>query len=296
MTRPAWFDETLFPFESRFLEVDGARIHYVDEGDGPVLLMLHGQPTWSFLFRHLVERLRDEFRCVALDYPGFGLSTAPPGYAFRIHEQVRMVEGFVQRLDLDAITPVGHDWGGPIGMALAVRHPERVRAFVIGNTWAWPADKLAPRAFSLIMGGPAGHILVRRLNVFGKVFLRKGMTKRTLTEAEHAMYLGPHPTPTAREPVHTMPREIRAARPLLAEIESGIQRVADRPALIVWPTEDGVFGAEELQRWQETFDDHETVMLEGAGHYLWEDDPDAIAAAIRDWHPQTRRGRDRVTP
>ena len=287
MTRPDWFDETLFPYESRFLDVDGARIHYVDEGEGPVLLMLHGQPTWSFVFRHVIDRLRDRFRCVALDYPGFGLSTAPPGYDFRIASQVLMVEGFVQRLDLDELTPVVHDWGGPIGMALAVRHPERIRALVIGNTFAWPADRLVPKLLSLVMGGPLGHLLVRRLDVFTRTFLPKqGMRKRELTEAEHAMYLAPHPTPASRVPLHVMPREIRAARPLLEEVEAGLGRVADRPALLLWPTEDVAFDEAELHRWQSTLSNARTVLLEGAGHFLWGDDPDAIADAIREWHPE----------
>lgn len=164
---------------------------------------------------------------------------------------------------LEAITPVMQDWGGPIGMGFSVRHPDRVRAFVVGNTWAWPIDKPGPTVFSRVLGGPPGRPLVRRLNVFSKVFIPKGMNKRELTEAEHAMYLGLHPT----------------------EIEVGLGRVADRPALLAWATGDRVFGDEELARWQSIFHEPRTLRLEGAGHYLWEDEPDAIAAAIREWHP-----------
>lgn len=182
------------------------------------------------------------------------------------------------------------NWGGPVGMGFSVRHPDRVRAFVVGNTWAWPIDKPGPKVVSRVLGGPPGRLLVRRLNVFSKVFIPKGMNKRELTEAEHAMYLGPHPNPASREPVQVMPRELRTARPLLEEVEAGLDRVADRPALLAWATGDRIFGDDELARWQSIFHDPRTLRLEGAGHYLWEDEPHAIAAAIREWHPERAGG------
>lgn len=133
-TRPAWVSDQLFPFESRFLDVNGAQVHYIDEGVGPVFLGLHGNPTWSFLYRHIVQGLRDRFRCVALDYPGFGLSAAPAGYRYTVAEHARVVEGFVAHLGLRQVTLMVQDWGGPIGFWVATRHPEWFRAFVIGNT------------------------------------------------------------------------------------------------------------------------------------------------------------------
>ena len=131
--RPAWVSPELFPYESHFIDVDGCRVHYVDEGEGPVLLLLHGNPTWSFLYRHLIGRLRRRFRCIALDFPGFGLSRARPGYGFTPAEHASVVERFVAELALASYTPVVHDWGGPIGLAVASRHPDRIRA-VVGVT------------------------------------------------------------------------------------------------------------------------------------------------------------------
>lgn len=125
--RPDWLSDELFPYESRFLELDGCRLHYVDEGRGPILLLLPGNPTWSFLYRHLVVRLRHRFRCVAVDYPGFGLSSSRPGYGFTPAEHAAVVEQVVAELGLDSFTPVVHDWGGPIGLAVASRHSERRR-------------------------------------------------------------------------------------------------------------------------------------------------------------------------
>src|SRR6188472_3018090 len=107
--RPAWVDERLFPFESHFAQINGAQVHYIDEGQGPVFLGLHGNPTWSFLYRHIVTALKDRFRCIALDYPGFGLSEAPSGYRYTAAEHSTVVEGFVNVLGLQGTTMMLHD-------------------------------------------------------------------------------------------------------------------------------------------------------------------------------------------
>ncbi len=182
--RPEWVSAELFPYESRFLELDSGRLHYIDEGDGPVLLLLHGNPTWSFLYRHLIGRLRHRFRCIALDFPGFGLSSAAPGYCFTPAEHARILDRFVTALALDSLTPVLHDWGGPIGLAVAGRNPKRVRALVICNTFAWPADGDRHfEWFSKVMGGPLGRIAIRRLNAFVNLMVPAG-TRRHLSRAE----------------------------------------------------------------------------------------------------------------
>lgn len=114
-TRPSWVDDELFPFESRFVEVEGNTVHYVDEGSGPTLLLLHGNPTWSFVYRQTIIALRDRFRCVALDYPGFGLSTAAPSYGYLPEEHAAIVSEFIERLDLQDITVVVQDWAARSG-------------------------------------------------------------------------------------------------------------------------------------------------------------------------------------
>ncbi|MDJ0707045.1 MAG: alpha/beta fold hydrolase [Leptolyngbyaceae cyanobacterium MO_188.B28] len=132
-------DTELFPFESRFLEtISGATVHYVDEGEGPTILMLHGNPTWSFLYRKMILKLRGRFRCIALDYPGFGLSTAPPDYDFYPDSHSQALREVIEKLGLTNFLLVMQDWCGPIGLAAAEQFPERVRGLILGNTWAWP--------------------------------------------------------------------------------------------------------------------------------------------------------------
>ena len=221
--RPAWVNQQLFPFDSHFIDVEGARVHYIDEGAGPVVVCLHGNPTWSFLYRHIVRGLSDRFRCIALDYPGFGLSTAPPGYGYTAAEHARVVQGFVEQLDLRDMTLMVQDWGGPIGFSVATRQPERFRAFVIGNTWAWPvAGDRTFEWFSKILGSEAaGGLLVKRADIFVNLFMRGGIRRKKLSPAERAMYKRPHPNPQSRVPVHVMPRENLGAHALLADVERG---------------------------------------------------------------------------
>jgi haloalkane dehalogenase len=280
---PPWLPERLYPFESRFAQIDGAQLHYVDEGSGAPLLLLHGNPAWSFLYREIIKGLSDRFRCVAVDYPGFGLSHAPPGYEFTPAEHSRIVEQLVLQLDLRDVTMMVQDWGGPIGFALATRHPDRFAAFVIGNTWAWPKADPGTQIFSRLMGGPIGGYLILRRNFFVERIIPGGVKRKQLSDAVMNAYRGPFPTPESRRPLHVFPHEILASRPFLAEVEQGLRALRERPALLVWPTRDFAFREPERRRWEEVFPDHRTVILEGAGHYIQEDGPEEIIGAIGEW-------------
>ncbi len=282
---PPWLDETLYPFTSHFETIEGSTVHYVDEGSGPTLLLLHGNPTWSFLYRDIIRGLRDRFRCIAPDYPGFGLSRAAPGYGFTPAEHSRVLGEFVRRLDLGEITMMAQDWGGPIGFGVAVRQPERFARFVIGNTWAWPKTDLGTQIFSRLLGGPIGNQLIHRRNIFVERIIPTGVNLHLLPEAVMAAYRGPFPTPASRTPTYVFPREILRSRPFLEELRIALPVLRDRPALLVWPTRDFAFRTPERERWESLFEDHRTVLLEGAGHYIQEEDPATIVTAIRDWMP-----------
>jgi haloalkane dehalogenase len=283
MSRPAWIPEELYPFESHYAEIEGARVHYVDEGNGPPLLLLHGNPTWSFLYRELIQGLRDRYRCIAPDYPGFGLSEAPPDYGYTPAEHADVLEGLLLELDLKDVTMMVQDWGGPIGFACATRHQERFAGFVVGNTWAWPKSDAGTQFFSRLMGGPVGGFLILRRNFFVERIVPGGVRRKKLPGAVMDAYRGPFPDPESRRPVHVFPGEILRSRPFLAEIERGLPELRVRPALIVWPTKDVAFREPERRRWEEVFPNHETRILEGAGHYIQEDAPEEIVSAIREW-------------
>jgi haloalkane dehalogenase len=278
--RPSWVDDELFPFESRFMEIDGHTVHYVDEGSGPALLLLHGNPTWSFEYCDLIQALREEFRCVALDYPGFGLSSPRPGYRFLPEEHAQVVTAFVDSLALSDVTLVVHDWGGPIGLATVQQRPAAFEALVLANTWAWPIGDLHIRALSHLFGNPLGRLLVRQFNLFVNAMIPVGRRLRKPTAAEMAHYRQP---PFAPDASAVLPGRIIASRDFLADVEARIPDLASLPTLIVWGDADFAFRAKERRRWEQAFADHHTVIIEGAGHFVQSDAPEEFAAAIRDW-------------
>jgi len=281
VTLPFPVPRALFDVEHRFLELDGARIHYFDEGVGETILLLHGNPAWSFLYRKIIAGLKDEFRCVALDYPGYGMSSAPAGYRFTPREHSAVLERFVDRLQLRELTLMVQDWGGPVGLGLAGRRPELARRLVIGNTFAWPLNReLRVRVFSAVMGGPIGRALTRAFNLAPRVFFRRGLAQPIPREVRE-LYLAPWRDPGRRAPAVIGPRQLIAGADYLREVEAGLAALADLPALIVWGTKDFAFHAAERERFEAIFPNHRTILYDDASHFLQEDVGDRIAEAIR---------------
>ncbi|MFD2474931.1 alpha/beta fold hydrolase [Amycolatopsis silviterrae] len=282
--RPAWVDDELFPFKSRFVGIDGHTVHYVDEGSGPTLLLLHGNPTWSFLWRDTIRALRDDFRCVALDYPGFGLSTPKPGYRYLPEEHADVVTGFVDALGLTGATLVGQDWGGPIGLAAAQRRPGVFDRLVLVNAWAWPVNGDPYfEAFGRLAGGPPMRFLARQLNLVVKAFIPMGHRKRKPTASELAHYERAMDTPARRQASGVLPSRILASRAFFAEVEAGLGDLAALPTLIVWGNAQVGFRPRERERLEAAFPNHQTVAFDGVGLYVQSDVPEEFVAAVRDW-------------
>jgi haloalkane dehalogenase len=240
------------------------------------------------VYREVIRGLRDRFRCIAPDLPGFGRSRpVPAGYGFTPAEHAEVLRAFVCELDLRDVTLMVQDWGGPIGFAVAGAEPDRFARFVVGNTWAWPKSDPGTQAFSRFLGGPVGRRLILNRNLFVERILPGGVLKRTLPDEVMDAYREPFPDPPSRVPIAVLPKAILASRPWLAEVERGLARLSDRPALILWPTKDVAFRERERRRWEDIFPDHRTVLLEGAGHYMQEDAPEEIVAAISAWAPSS---------
>jgi haloalkane dehalogenase len=271
----------LLPFEHHYVELDGSRIHYLDEGSGDTVLLLHGNPAWSFLYRKIIAGLRDEFRCLAPDYPGYGLSSAgPAGYGYTPREHSDILEQFIDALELRSLTVMVQDWGGPIGLGLAGRRPELIRALIIGNTFAWPNTELRIRAFSAIMGGPAGRTLTDRFNLVPRFFFWRGFAQ-PLAPGVHDAYMAPWRDRARRLPATIGPRQLIAAAAYLREVESGLARIASRPVLIVWGAKDFAFDHSNRARFEAAFPSHQTIVYPDASHFLQEDVGERIALAFK---------------
>ncbi|TWS19815.1 alpha/beta fold hydrolase [Tsukamurella asaccharolytica] len=285
--RPRWVDDELFPFTSRFVDLDGHTVHYIDEGSGPTLLMLHGNPTWSFLWRDVIRDLSSAFRCIAVDYPGFGLSTAAPGYHYLPEEHTDVIGSFVDALDISGATLVGQDWGGPIGLAVTQRRPGTFDRLVLTNTWAWPTNgDLYFEGFSRIGGASPLRLLARHVDLVVNTFIPMGHHRRKPSPAEMAHYRQAQATPQRRQASAILPSRIIASRGFFTDIESRLGEVDHLPTLIVWGGASWVFRHNELKRLESTFRDRQTVTIDGAGLYAQSDAPTDFAAAIRNWHLQ----------
>jgi haloalkane dehalogenase len=270
----------LYPFTSRWLDTSRGRLHYVDEGTGRPLLLLHGNPTWSFLYRDLIRALKDRFRCVAIDYLGFGLSERPPGFDYTPAEHAAVVSEVIHQLDLRDLVVMGHDWGGPTGLSAAADNSDRISGLVLGNTAFWPPDRGA-RLFSGVMSTRFMQRRILRKNFFVERFLFSDVV-RTLSEEEKDHYRQVQPTPDLRVAVAHGPRQIAAASPWLADLESRVRRqLATKPVLVTYPMADRAFPAKTtLPRFRATFDDIRIVELPNTKHFFLEDQTSRVAEAI----------------
>jgi haloalkane dehalogenase len=260
---PAWLDRAEYPFEPRWLDAGGGRMHYVDEGQGAPLVMVHGTPTWSFMYRHLVKALRDRYRCLAPDHLGFGLSERPAAWSYRPQDQARNLARFIETLRLKDLTLVVHDFGGPIGLAYALDHPENVRRLVIFNTWMWAtAGDRHFEVFGRLLSGRIGRFLYERLGFSVRVMLRHAMvdkTRYTRAVARHYLRaLDGHATW-----IHA--REVLGSSDWYASLWARRERIERIPALLVWGMKDPAFGA-YLPRWRSVFRRAEVLPLEDCGH------------------------------
>ena len=220
--RPDWVSDDMYPFESRFFATaSGHRMHYVDEGDGEPIVFVHGNPTWSFEFRHVVRELRSDFRCIAPDHIGFGLSSRSNRREDHHPEShARRFAALLDHLGLRGITLVMNDWGGPIGLDFARRHPERIRRLVIANTWCWPVgDDFHFKSFSFLMSSWIGQYLIRHRNMFvNSVMPRAVSDSNMLTPEIMAYYRNAQPAPAARAASAALPGYITGASDWLRSI------------------------------------------------------------------------------
>jgi haloalkane dehalogenase len=281
--------DALYPFASHWLDLDGIRYHYLDEGpaDAPPILMLHGNPTWSFYYRTLIPALSRDYRVVVPDHIGCGLSDKPQDHDYCLEEHIRNVERLVEALDLRQITLALHDWGGAIGMGYATRHPERAARFVLFNTAAFyqPILPLRIRACRLPL---FGDLMVRGLNAFAALALPMAVHHQDrITPAVRAGYLAPYDNWQDRIAILRFVRDIplgrrHRSRATLDQIEANLYLFSERPMLIVWGARDFCFTVRDfLTEWQARFPYAEIHVVEDAGHYVVEDAHERIVPWMR---------------
>ncbi len=297
LDRPQWLPRSAFPFQIRFAGIDGRRVHYIDEGSGPALLLVSaGQ--WSFMFRDVIARLRGQFRCLAPDFPGCGLSPDAPGHDHSVRANAQILDGFIDALDLQDITMVVHDVGGPLGFLVAAGRPQRFRALVISNTFGWPlAGYPAVRRMLKVVGSRAFGAGNSLTNVTARLTASRYGVGRMMSKADRRAFLGPWRSPSSRRATQQILAGLLQIDLVMTGVEQSLRTtLADLPVLTLFGRKNDPYGWQA--RFQQVFPHATAAGIDGGHHFPFNDDPDAYAAAISAWWAQkvATAGRNSASP
>ncbi len=279
-----WLDRKEYPFRSNYFEINGQRMHYIDEGTGETLLFVHGTPSWSFDFRHVIGDLGKSHRCVAIDHIGFGLSDKPARYDYTTINHARTLEQFILHKDLRNITLIVHDFGGPIGLHFAINHPERVSRLVILNSWLWSSE--ADPDFVKMKGilkSPLLPFLYRYLNFSPRFILPKAFGSTKPSRKVLAHYAKPFANSAQRNGALAFARSLLNDQAWFEALWAGRTSIATKPTLLIWGMKDPILKEKLLEKFQGGFPHAQTVILADSGHFPQEEAPQRVSAAIRDF-------------
>lgn len=274
---PAWINTEEYPFIPKKFAQPMGTMRYVDEGRGDPFVMVHGNPSWSFEFRALIKHFAQTHRCIAPDHIGFGLSDKPADWTYLPQQHAENLERLLESLNLHNLTLIFDDWGGPIALSYAIKHPEKVKNIIVTNTWLWPVnDDWYYRAFSGFMGGPIGRWLIRRYNFFAWSVVKVAYgDKSKLTPEVHRHFLQALPE-GQRKGSYVFPKQIIGATDWLAGLWNQRQKLDGKVKLIAWGMKDIAFREKEMRRWAAAFPTAVVVRYSNAGHFVAEEEATAL--------------------
>ncbi len=278
----SWLDKEEYPFTSRFIDLEGNSMHYIEEGGGETILFVHGTPSWSFDFRKLISELLPEYRCVAMDHLGFGLSDKPRIADYTPQAHSRRLESFILTRKFNNITLVLHDFGGPIGFQFAIQHPEKIRRLVVLNSWMWSIE--GEPEFSKLMKmikNPFLPFLYRYLNFSPRVIMPASFGKNKLSKKIKKHYTAPFQNRFEREGMLAFARSLVDDQKWFGELHEKSIPIRNKEALFIWGMKDPILGNAYLHRFVDIFPNHSVLKLEEAGHFPQEENPLEIAHEIR---------------
>lgn len=277
----------VYPFKSHYVKLpDGNRMHYVDEGEGDVVVMFHGNPTWSFYYRNLINSLKTTFRCIAIDNMGCGLSDKPQNYTYNLAQHIQNAQKVIESLKLQRFHFVMHDWGCAIGMALAERWPERIESLTIMNGAAFHSSRI-PARINICRIPFLGDFLIRGLNAFVLASNLMSTTKG-LDSTTAAGYRFPYDSWKNRIAIRKFVSDIPLSTKhpswdTLTKIEDALFLLSPKKILLLWGNQDFCFTEWFLKEWQQFFFKAAVVRFEDCGHYVLEDEKDAAIDVIHNF-------------
>lgn len=285
---PAWVNPALYPFTSRWIEIDDYELHYIDEGEGDVILIVHGTPEWSFGYRDVIRRLRQHYRCVAIDMLGFGLSEKAPGEVYSCADHAQRLSLFAKALNLTNVSLLANDFGGSIAMSYAIADPQNIRSIMLFNTWMWSLKEDKHYATpARLMSGWLGRLMYLHFNFPVNVVMPSAFgDKRKLTKEIHRHYRKALPDAYSRKGAHTFAKELIRASPWWQSLWQQADRVRDKPMLFFWGMKDKFIPPYELDKWRARFPQAEVIIFDDAGHFVQEEKADEMAYAIEKFLPR----------
>jgi haloalkane dehalogenase len=280
-----WLDRKEYPFKSRNAEINGQQMHYIDEGDGPVIVFVHGTPSWSFDFRNVIKALSKSHRCIAADHIGFGLSSKPANYPYSTQQHAENFEVFIRNLGLSTFTLVVHDFGGPIGLNYALKFPEEVRKLVIMNSWLW-SNTGDPDfiKFSKILKNPLLPFLYLYMNFSARFLLPNSFGSKKLVKSILKHYTKPFASKKERNGTLGFARSLLSAQGWFEELWSLRNKISSKPALFIWGMQDKFITPKYLEKFESEFTNSITIRLENVGHFPQEEEPINVSLAIKNFH------------
>jgi haloalkane dehalogenase len=277
-----WLDTTLYSFKHNYIQLNAGKMHYVDEGQGEVILFVHGTPTWSFLYREYISELSKHYRCIAIDHIGFGLSEKPSEFDGKPESHSKNLSEFIGKLDLKNITLVVHDFGGPIGLSSAINNHQKVKQVVLFNTWLWET-KNNPEAQKVgkIINSGLGKFLYLRVNFSPKVLLKKGFhDKKLLTKKVHKQYIKPFPNKASRFSLLNLGKSLLGSSDWYQNQWENLDMLEQKPWLILWGTQDDFIPLENLQKWKERLPNAQ-IKEYNCGHFIQEEKTKETIEALK---------------
>jgi haloalkane dehalogenase len=269
-----WLDTSLYPFENKYIQLDAGKMHYVDKGKGDVMLFIHGTPTWSFLYRDYISSLSKKYRCIAIDHIGFGLSEKPETFDGSPQSHSSNLTEFIKKLNLNDITIVVHDFGGPIGLSSAIQNHNRIKQIVLLNTWLWKTkDNPNAQKIDHILNSKIGSFLYLRVNFSPKFLLKKGIyDKKKLSKKVHKQYIYPFPNKSSRISLLKIGKSLVGSSNWYEKQWTMLNKLEQKPWLIIWGTKDEFITTEYLQKWKNRLP-NANVKQFNCGHFLQEEKP-----------------------
>lgn len=267
-----WIDEDLYPFEHRYVQLTTGQMHYIDEGKGETILFIHGTPTWSFLYRNFIKELSGNFRCIAIDHLGFGLSEKVEKFDGTPQGHSKNLTEFIEKLNLENITLVVHDFGGPIGLGAAIENSEKIERIIAFNTWLWETkSEKSAQTIDKTLNSWVGKFLYLNLNFSPKILFKKAYhDKSKLTKNIHLHYTSPFPNKSSRVPLLKLGKSLVGSSDWYEIQWNALDCLQDKPWLFLWGMNDTFITSEYLDKWKNRLPHAEVVEFE-SGHFVQEE-------------------------